>query len=350
MYDALCAADPILPRAIAAHPELGRPAHVALLSNVPADALPGARAKFAAAAADPAYEWTGDVAFLLGAAPGGKAIIRTKYDDRGVRGAVVMSLAADPEPADRGRFVESLADADLSVVTAALEALAKLPADDSAGENVALGKLLRGLGDDSRGRGLKRRAVQLLRRNTGGAFGFDGDAPATHPAAVAAWSDYLATRHPGAAADAVAAALPDLAAVDWSAGDAARGASAFRTRGCAACHGGRGAALGPDLAGVTGRFGRADLWTAIYDPSRDVPGRYRTETVLTADGQIIEGLAVYQSADGVTLRDGQGRTWRVESDEILERGTGDKSLMPAGLMDGATGGELADLEAYLRSL
>ena len=351
LYDALCAADPILPRAVAAHPDLGRPAHVALLSNVPADALPEARAKFAAAAADPAYEWTGDVAFLLGAAPGGKDLIRAKYDDRGVRGAVVMSLAADPEPADRGRFVESLADADLAVVTAALEALAKLPADDSPDGNAALGKLLRVLGDDSRGQGLKRRAVQLLRRNTGEAFGFDGDAPATHPAAVAAWSDYLKDRYPGSAGDRpAAAAMPDLAAVDWPAGDAARGESTFRTRGCVACHGGRGAALGPDLAGVTGRFGRADLWTAIYAPSRDVPSRYRTETVLTADGQIIEGLAVYQSADGVTLRDGQGRTWRVESDEILERSTGEKSLMPAGLMDGATGGELADLEAYLRSL
>ena len=350
LYDALCERDPILPLAVAAHPDLGRPAHVALLSNVPADALPAARARFAAAAADPDYEWTGDVAFLLGAAPGGKELIRAKYDDRGVRGAVVMSLAADPDPADRRRFAESLSGGDLAVVTAALDALLELPPGADPAELVGLGKLLRRLGDDSRGRGLKRRAVQLLRRETGGAFGFDGDDPATHPAAVAAWSDLLVTRFPDLAADPTAAAVPDLGDVDWDAGDAARGAAVFKTRGCAQCHGGRGAALGPDLAGVTGRFGRADLWTAIYDPSRDVPGRYRTETVLTADGQIIEGLPVYQSADGVTLRDGRGRTYRVEADEILERTTGELSLMPAGLMDGATGGELADLEAYLRSL
>ena len=40
----------------------------------------------------------------------------------------------------------------------------------------------------------------------------------------------------------------------------------------------------------------------------------------------------------------------VESDEILERVTGENSLMPAGLMDGAAPDELADLEAYLRGL
>ena len=355
LYDALCERDPILPLAVVDHPDLGRPAHVAFLSNVPADALPEARAKFAAAAADPGYLWTGDVAFLLGGGPGGKELIRGKFGDRGVRGAVVMSLATDPEPADRGRFVEALGDADLAVVTAALDALSQLPSatgGDAAGENVALGKLLRALGDDSRGRGLKRRAVELLQRNTGEAFGFDGDDPATHPAAVAAWDEYLSARYPQAfAAGAVDGDnLPDLAAVDWAAGDAERGATVFQTRGCAACHGGRGAALGPDLAGVTGRFGRADLWTAILDPSRDVPSRYRTEVILTADGRTVEGLAVYQSADGVTLRDGRGRTWRVEADEILERVTGENSLMPAGLLDGAAPAELADLEAYLRDL
>ena len=65
---------------------------------------------------------------------------------------------------------------------------------------------------------------------------------------------------------------------------------------------------------------------------------------------MLEGLVVYQSVDGVTLRDGQGRTWRVESDDILERRTGDNSLMPEGLMNDATPADLADLEAYLRGL
>ena len=350
LYDALCAADPLLPRAVAAHPDLGRPAHVALLSNVPGDAVAGARAKFAAAAAAPDYPWTGDVAFLLGAAPGGRDLVRTKYDDLGVRGAVVMSLAAEPESRDRPWFVANLRNPDLAVVTACLQALAALPADGGAAEQVALAKLLRGLGDDSRGRGLKTRAVELLRRNTGGRAGFDGNAPATHAAAVAAWGRLVAARYPDAAPDdAAGATLAKLDGVDWAAGDAARGKSAFRTRGCVACHGGN-AALGPDLAGVTGRFGREDLWTAIFHPSRDVSSRYRTEVVLTADGRVLEGLAVYQSADGVTLRDGQGRTWRIEADEILERATGEKSLMPEGLLDDAGPGELADLEAYLRSL
>ena len=249
----------------------------------------------------------------MGGGPGGKEIIRAKFGDRGVRGAVVMSLAADPEPADRGRFVEALGDADLAVVTAALDALLKLPAaetGDGADENVASGKLLRTLGDDSRGRGLSGGRWNCCSGTPANRSGSTATTPPPTPPPVAAWGEYLSARTPTPSPPAPAENLPDLAAVDWAAGDAARGAAVFQTRGCAACHGGRGAALGPDLGRVTGRFGRDDLWTAILNPSRDVPSRYRTEVILTADGRTVEGLAVYQSADGVTLRDGRGRTWR----------------------------------------
>src|SRR5207245_10138156 len=53
-----------------------------------------------------------------------------------------------------------------------------------------------------------------------------------------------------------------LAALDWAAGDAARGEAVFAKASCASCHSGA-QALGPDLHGVTGRFSRADLFTAV---------------------------------------------------------------------------------------
>ena len=356
LYAALFARDPLLAPALVQNAELGRPAHVALLANVPADLIPKARARFAEAARAPDYDWTGDVVFLLGAAPGGQNLIRPLYENRAVRGAVVMSLANAPASEDRPLFVESLDSGDLSVVTAALGALAKLPASDGrsggehAAEQGALVALLRRLSDDDRGRGLKTRTVELLRRNTGRTAGFDGNDPATHAAAISEWTRYVAARFPAVrTSGGPAAALDRLDAIAWEAGDAARGAAVFKARACATCHGGRGA-VGPDLAGAGERYGRKDRWTAILDPSRDVPGRYRTELIVTADGRTLEGLVVYQSVDGVTLRDGQGRTWRVEADDILERTTGSNSLMPTGLMDDATDREWADLEAYLRGL
>ena len=355
LYDALHAEDPRLAAALVDRPDLGRPAHVALLANVPAELVPQARAQFAAAAAAPDYEWTGDVVFLLGGGEDGKESIRPLYENRAVRSAVVMNLANDPEPRDRPLFVESLDSGDLSVVTAALKALAALPPSgglpggEQASELAALAGLLRRLPDDSRGRGLKGRTVALLRRGAGETFGFDEDDPGSHAAAARRWTDYVAARFPELAPRGSAAAAERLARIDWEAGDAARGAAVFKSRACATCHGGRGA-VGPDLAGAGARYGRADRWTAILDPSRDVPARYRTELILTADGRTLEGLVVYQSVDGVTLRDAQGRTWRVEAGDILERTEGTNSLMPSGLMDDAADAEWADLEAYLRGL
>ncbi|MFH5806626.1 HEAT repeat domain-containing protein [Alienimonas sp. DA493] len=364
LYDELFEKDRQLAAAVVARPDLGRPAHVALLAHVPADLVPQARARFAAAAREPGYDWSGDVVFLLGDGPDGPKRIRPLFEDRSVRGAVVMSLAdrpGGPAPVDRPLFVESLDNGDLSVVAAALGALEKLPssgaladagrltAAEHAAETAGLTALLRRLPDDDRGRDLKARTVALLRRNTGETTGFAAADP-TSPAAAAGWTEYVAARFPDLETSGGAAeSLARLATIDWESGDAARGAEVFKARGCATCHGGRGA-VGPDLAGAGARYGRKDRWTAILDPSRDVPSRYRTELIVTADGRVVEGLPVYQSTDGITLRDGQGRTWRVEAGDILERRTGTNSLMPGGVMDDASDQDWADLDAYLRSL
>ena len=356
LYDALFGHDPRLGDALAERPDLGRPAHVALLANVRPDLIPKVREQFASAAADPSYEWSGDVVFLLGDGPGGPERIRPLYENRAVRSAVVMSLAGDPQPVDRPLYVESLDSGDLSVVTAALDSLAELPAsstlpeDANAAEVGALTALLRRLSDDERGRRLKQRTVELLRRNTGETTGFAALDPATDRTAASGWTEYVASRFPDLdMSGGAAASMARLDGIDWDSGDTVRGSQVFKTRGCGTCHGGRGA-VGPDLAGAGSRYSRKDRWTAILDPSRDVPGRYRTELIITTDGRVIEGLAVYQSVDGVTLRDGQGRTWRVEADDILERSVGSNSLMPSGVMDDATDQDWADLDAYLRSL
>jgi putative heme-binding domain-containing protein len=86
------------------------------------------------------------------------------------------------------------------------------------------------------------------------------------------------------------------------------------------------------------------------EPNRDISSRYQTTSVETTDGRVISGLIVYESVDGLLLRDAEHRTWRIESSEIATKQQQRNSLMPAGLLRGTTAEDLADLYRYLQSL
>ena len=143
--------------------------------------------------------------------------------------------------------------------------------------------------------------------------------------------------------------LARLEKVDWAAGDDERGRTLYVKRGCVQCHGGS-RAVGPNLAGITKRFGHVDLFRAIAFPNRDVPPRYQTTLVVTTEGTQHAGIVVYESVDGLTLRDGENRTFRIEAKEIEARRRSPTSLMPSGLLKDLESSDLADLEAYLRTL
>jgi putative heme-binding domain-containing protein len=140
-----------------------------------------------------------------------------------------------------------------------------------------------------------------------------------------------------------------LSGLDWSGGDAKRGQLVYTKASCAACHSGA-SALGPDLRGVAGRFSRADLFTAILQPSKEVPPRYRTTALTTTDGKSYQGIVIYEATDGVILQTGPAETVRVPGPRIAERRLTATSLMPTGLLDRLGNREIADLYAYLRSL
>src|SRR5262249_55936636 len=140
-----------------------------------------------------------------------------------------------------------------------------------------------------------------------------------------------------------------LAKIDWAAGVAVRGQKVYTKASCAACHSGS-QALGPDLRGVAGRFSRADLFTAIVQPSKDVSPRYRTTQLTTAAGQVYQGLIVYEAVDSVLLQTGPATTVRLAHRQITDRRLTLTSLMPTGLLDRLSDGEIGDLYAYLKSL
>src|SRR5262249_13171827 len=171
-----------------------------------------------------------------------------------------------------------------------------------------------------------------------------------------AWGGWFAKTNPALAAKVAAGDGVDvagwekrLAKLDWGAGDGAGGRGVFVKAGCATCHSGS-AALGPDLSGVAGRFSRADLFTAILQPSKDVSPRYRTTAVTTHDGKTYQGLVIYEATDGLLLLTGPATSVRLKHGQIRDRRLTPVSLMPAGLLDRLSDREITDLYAYLKSL
>ncbi|HEY1066329.1 MAG TPA: hypothetical protein VGE52_09480, partial [Pirellulales bacterium] len=140
-----------------------------------------------------------------------------------------------------------------------------------------------------------------------------------------------------------------LAKIDWSLGNEVRGRAVFERKACHRCHTGA-TRLGPDLAGAIKRSSREDLFTAIYDPSREVSPTYQTLQIETTGGRLFVGLPVYVSPDGVILQTGPDATVRIVGGEIASQRKSSLSLMPAGLLDGLHDDDLADLAKYLETL
>ena len=132
-------------------------------------------------------------------------------------------------------------------------------------------------------------------------------------------------------------------------GNAVRGKALFVGRQCAVCHNGA-KALGPSLEGIQKRFSFADLLRATVDPSHTVADRYRAKQVLTDDDQVVVGMTIYQSVDGVTLLTADANTIRINTEAIVQLREMATSLMPEGLLDGLSNQQVADLMAYMRSL
>ena len=241
---------------------------------------------------------------------------------------------------------------------ASIQALELLPASEEAMYQFALLDALRRLGADRPERLLRDRVARLLYHNLGQDFGYQYGRATSEPQtqAVAAWTDYLRQRFPDEAAHSLKSSAEQIAAlqnllsiVKWEAGARDRGQDLFQKHSCAGCHNTR-TAVGPDLAGIGKRFSRDDLFTALALPNQDVSPRYNTTLIETTRGKVVSGLIVYESADGVTLRDSTNQTIRIEADEIAFRQELATSLMPTGLLDGLQPQDLADLYAYLRSL
>jgi len=133
-------------------------------------------------------------------------------------------------------------------------------------------------------------------------------------------------------------------------GDPKAGARVYQENGCALCHSieKQGGYLGPDLTDVGAKRAVRHLRDSIVNPDADIPGDYRTVTVVTRSGRNTSGIHLNEDEYSVHLRDAGGTLRSFLKSELEEIKFPGKSLMQA--YTSLSKDELENLVAYLSSL
>ncbi len=136
-----------------------------------------------------------------------------------------------------------------------------------------------------------------------------------------------------------------------------QGRKLFHTALCSRCHrhGTQGYPVGPDLTHVSSRLGRRDLLEALLEPSKTIAQNYHTDKLTLTDGRSLTGRVVphldYRSPDLLFAEDAMFPTRTVAIPKATVRGhsKSEVSLMPAGLLNHLSRGEILDLLVFLEN-
>ena len=79
------------------------------------------------------------------------------------------------------------------------------------------------------------------------------------------------------------------------------------------------------------KYGKDELIRSILSPSSAIGFSFRSLVVALADGRVITGLPVEETADRLVLKTAEGQRVIVPTSSIEDRRTSDVSLMPEGL-------------------
>ena len=159
---------------------------------------------------------------------------------------------------------------------------------------------------------------------------------------------------PAASAHAMSAAeLESFVTLVRDKADTTRGAAIYARENlkCVTCHriGDQGGKVGPNLTAIGASSPLDYVIDSLLYPAKNVKEGYNTVVVQTDDGQVLTGIQVTRSDAELVLRDATGKEMKIPTADIDEESAG-TSLMPAGLIDGLSREELADLVRYLSSL
>ena len=133
-------------------------------------------------------------------------------------------------------------------------------------------------------------------------------------------------------------------------GDRELGAALF-TKTCAACHqiAGKGKKVGPNLDGI-GNRGLDRLVEDILAPNRNVDVAFRSSTIVTDQGKVLNGLVKRTEGARLILVNSKGEEVSVATDSIDQRVLSNLSPMPANFWESLTEEQFRQLLAYLLSL
>ena len=308
LYIGLADKDASLHPAMIDHPAFGRADHALFANTVGFPKERAARIFLERWAREPNFALTGNIVQLLDTLPADDVVptVRKRWGTTGQENALLPLLARKPEASDRGKFLDGLNSVQTSVLQASLQGLDKLNIKSDANESFALIRALHRISDKQMA--LRKSLTARLEKTTGQALGGDSKR----------WIAWLEKQHPEfgkrlANPDGVDVAKWDarLARLDFKAGKADAGKAVYAKASCIHCHSGS-QAMGPDLAGVATRFSRADLFTAILQPSKDVPARYQTTVVETRAGKTYQGIVIYDAVDSLILQTGASTTIRLD--------------------------------------
>lgn len=136
-----------------------------------------------------------------------------------------------------------------------------------------------------------------------------------------------------------------------------RGRDLFLEIGCAECHpirGARGlaeggAAVGPDLAGISRRLPPRELLEAILEPSKSVPDAYALSIFALEDGRVLTGKVEREDGQSLFLRPTASTEAPIEIPlaQIHDRRRSSHSNMPVGTLNVLQPAEIVDLLRFL---
>ncbi len=136
-------------------------------------------------------------------------------------------------------------------------------------------------------------------------------------------------------------------------GNAARGEALYRRADmqCLKCHavGGAGGQVGPDLVSIGASAPIDYLIESLLIPNKAVKEGFHSLRVETGDGKVHIGIKVRESKTEVVLRTAEDKEIIIPANDV-ESKRDSRSLMPDGLVDTLTRGELIDLTRFLSEL
>jgi len=147
--------------------------------------------------------------------------------------------------------------------------------------------------------------------------------------------------------------LPPLEELVKKRGNAGNGKNVyFGEATCSQCHmvGNEGKNVGPSLTEIGNKLSREAMFVSILAPSAGISHNYEAYTARTDDGEVITGLMVSKTAEGVTIKDAKGIERTIPSGDLEELQKQEKSLMPENLQELINEQELIDVVEYLMSL